>query len=324
MELNNLLNLKTNTVPVILAPMAGVTDLPYRIICTEFGADFSYSEMVSAKGLSYKNMKSFRLLSVSSLLKKPFGVQIFGSEPQVMADISKMLFDEFGNQISLIDINMGCPAPKIFSNLSGCALMGDILLAEKIIAAVSNASPLPVTVKFRKGINEKTINAVEFAKMAENAGAKAVTVHGRTREQMYSGIADREIIAKVKASVKIPVIGNGDVVSGESAKKMLNQTNCDGIMIGRKAFGNPFIFCEVKSALNGDSFSPPTTSQRIEVAMRHARLHLELKGERSLVELRKHMAWYTHGIKNSTKIRQKLFLCATLEDFEIVLSEILI
>lgn len=322
MELSTLLNLKSDQTPVILAPMAGVTDLPFRIICSEFGADFTYSEMVSAKGLSYNSAKSFQLLSVSDLLKKPFGVQIFGSEPPVMADIAKFLYAEFGTKISLIDINMGCPAPKINSNLSGCALMGNIELAEKIISAVASASPLPVTVKFRKGLDENSINAIEFAKMAEGAGARAITVHGRTRAQMYSGIADWDIIAKVKASVNIPVIANGDVVSGESAIRLIEKANCDGIMIGRGACGNPFIFEEVKAALSGKSYVKPTIAQRVEVAKRHARLHLHLKGERSVVELRKHMAWYTHGIKHSAKIRQMLFKCSTIEEFENVLNEI--
>ena len=237
MELSTLLNLKSDQTPVILAPMAGVTDLPFRIIC----ADFTYSEMVSAKGLSYNSAKSFQLLSVSDLLKKPFGVQIFGSEPPVMADIAKLLYAEFGTKISLIDINMGCPAPKINSNLSGCALMGNIELREDNL---SSCYLPPVTVKFRKGLDENSINAIEFAKMAEGAGARAITVHGRTRAQMYSGIADWDIIAKVKASVNIPVIANGDVVSGESAIRLIEKANCDGIMMAEALAAIPLYFEE--------------------------------------------------------------------------------
>ena len=246
-----------NGAPVLLAPMAGVTDLPFRAICANMGADFTYTEMVSAKGLFYGGKNSHALL-VTAIEERPCGVQLFGSEPEVMADMAGMLCEQYAGEITLIDINMGCPARKITSNREGSALMLDMPLASRIISAVAKASALPVTVKFRKGFDAAHVNAPEFARMAEDAGASAVTVHGRTREQMYSGKADWDIIASVKQAVKIPVVGNGDVFSGAAALALLKHTGCDGIMVARGAQGNPFLFEEIKAALHGVPYERPS------------------------------------------------------------------
>ena len=239
--------------PVLLAPMAGVTDLAFREICRAMGADFSYTEMVSAKGLYYGSERTASLLAASPL-ERPYGVQLFGAEPEIVAGMAKRLADEAHPGLALIDLNMGCPARKITGNGEGSALMLDLPRAARIIESAAKSSSLPITVKFRKGFDAAHINAVAFARMAEESGAAMLTVHGRTREQMYSGKADWDIIAAVKTAVSIPVIGNGDVFSGQDALALRAHTGCDGIMVARGAEGNPFIFREIHAALAGKPY----------------------------------------------------------------------
>ena len=289
---------------VFLAPMAGVTDLPFRLLCREQGAGMSVTEMVSAKAILYKNKNTKELLAVDRA-EGPVSVQLFGSDPEIMAAIAAQIED--GPYVA-IDVNMGCPVPKIVNNHEGSALMKDPAQAEKVLTAMVKAVKKPVTVKFRKGFNDQNINAVEFAKMAESCGVAAVAVHGRTRAQYYSGQADWDIIAQVKDAVKIPVIGNGDVDSPEKAKAILEQTGCDGVMIGRAAEGNPWIFREVVSYLeNGTIPARPTNREKREMILRHAALQLEYKGEYTGVrEMRKHLSWYTVGMPHSAHFRQTI------------------
>ncbi|MEN6470750.1 MAG: tRNA dihydrouridine synthase DusB [Clostridiaceae bacterium] len=305
--------------PVFLAPMAGVTDLPFRALCASMGADFTYTEMVSAKGLSYGGKNSFALLETAAE-ERPCGVQLFGSEPAVMADMARMLSERYVGQLAVIDINMGCPARKITSNREGSALMLDPLRASRIISAVVKASSLPVTVKFRKGYDQTRANAPEFARMAEESGASAVTVHGRTREQMYAGKADWDSIAAVKRMVKIPVIGNGDVFSGADAAALLKHTGCDGVMVARGAQGNPFLFSEIKAALRGQLYEGPSDARRIETAILHVKAHVAHKGERAVIEMRKHAAWYVRGMKDSASVRARINACATAGELCAVLA----
>lgn len=315
--------LKTeDRIPVILAPMAGVTDLSFREICMEHGSTFAYSEMISVKAVSYNNKKTFRLMEYSDSAK-PFGIQIFGHEPQVIGDMAKLISGKYADVISLIDINMGCPAPKIVNNGDGSALMKDMKLAAAVIRYAVKGSAVPVTVKFRKGWDDEHINAVEFAKMAEENGASAVTVHGRTRVQMYSGKADWEIIRQVKDELTIPVIGNGDITSGVTAESMLKMTGCDAVMIGRGAQGNPFIFEEVKARLSGTQYTPPTASKRIETALEQARKHTEYKTEAAFPEMRKHLAWYVKGMKGSSALRNDIFQCRSLSEAENILRKLI-
>lgn len=323
MDIKEILNIKNDSIPVILAPMAGVTDLAFREICMGNGCDFTYSEMVSAKAISYNNKKTYRLMSFTERAK-PFGIQLFGHDPIIMGDMAQRICDIFGDDLSLIDINMGCPAPKIVNNGDGSALMKTPLLAGSIIESVVKKSSVPVTVKFRKGFDNNNINALEFALIAENSGAFAVTVHGRTREQMYSSNADWDIIAQIKQLLKIPVIGNGDVISGEAAVSMLKKTGCDAIMIGRGARGNPFIFEEVKCALKGYPFEKPSCKKRIETAIYHAKLHEKYKTEASFSEMRKHIAWYTSGIKGSAQLRSRIFSCNSIQEAESILKDMLL
>lgn len=297
---------------VLLAPMAGVTDKAFRLITKPFGPALMYTEMVSGKGLMYKNKKTEVLLEVLDE-EKPTAAQIFGHEPEVMAKIAE---GALMHGAEFIDINMGCPAPKIVNNGDGSALMKAPLLAAEIIKAVKSAVDVPVTVKFRMGWDEKSINAVEFAKRAEAAGADAVTVHGRTRAQFYSGSADLDIIRDVKKAVSIPVIGNGDIVSGMSAKRMLDYTGCDGIMVGRAAEGNPWVFREINHYLEtGEPLPLPTLNERCETAKRHLELLIEFKGERrGVLEGRKHIAWYLKGVTGGAKLRQKINECEKFEE----------
>ena len=302
------LNLKNN---IILAPMAGVTDKAFRLITKPFGPALMYTEMVSGKGLLYKNKRTEVLLEVLNF-EKPTAAQIFGHEPEVMSEIAERSL-EFG--ADMIDINMGCPAPKIVNNGDGSALMKNPELAGKIISAVRKSVNCPMSVKFRMGWDDDSINAVEFAKTAENNGADAITIHGRTRAQFYSGKANLEIIKKVKEAVKIPVIGNGDVHDGKSAKYMLDYTGCDGIMIGRAAQGNPWLFSSVLHYLKtGDELAPPTLEERSDIAEKHLRLLVKFKGEyRGVIEGRKHMAWYFKGLCGGAKLRNLINQCDTLE-----------
>lgn len=289
---------------ILLAPMAGVTDKAFRMIVKPFGPALMYTEMVSGKGLFYKSKKTADLLTADES-EKPVAVQIFGHDADIMAEISNSAL-EYG--AAVIDINMGCPAPKIVNNGDGCALMKSPETAAKVISAVCRAVDVPVTVKFRAGWDDKSINAVEFAKIAEQSGASAVTVHGRTREQFYSGTADLDIIKAVKVAVKIPVIGNGDIIDGGSAAHMLEYTGCDGIMVGRAAEGNPWIFKEISAYLkDGTVLPPPDLDERREVALKHLGLLVEFKGEhRGVLEGRKHMAWYFKGVSGGAVLRTAL------------------
>lgn len=289
---------------ILLAPMAGVTDKAFRMIVKPFGPALMYTEMVSGKGLFYKSKKTADLLTADES-EKPVAVQIFGHDADIMAEIANSAL-EYG--AAVIDINMGCPAPKIVNNGDGCALMKSPETAAKVISAVCRAVDVPVTVKFRAGWDDKSINAVEFAKVAEQSGASAVTVHGRTREQFYSGTADLDIIKAVKAAVKIPVIGNGDIIDGGSAAHMLEYTGCNGIMVGRAAEGNPWIFKEISAYLkDGTVLPPPDLDERREVALKHLGLLVEFKGEhRGVLEGRKHMAWYFKGVSGGAVLRTAL------------------
>lgn len=287
---------------IILAPMAGVTDKAFRVITKPFGPGMMYTEMVSGKGLLYKNKKTEKLLDIT----KDEGLvatQLFGHDPEILAETA--LWAE-NNGAMMIDINMGCPAPKIVNNGDGSALMKNPELAGKIISTVKSRVKIPVSVKFRMGWDESNINAIQFAKTAEENGADAITIHGRTRKQFYSGTANLDIIKSVKNTVKIPVIGNGDVCSGESAKRMLEFTGCDGIMIGRAAQGNPWIFTEIKYYLkNGKPLPPPLLSEKVDVMLNHLDLLIKYKGERiGVLEARKHMAWYLKGLRGGPALRE--------------------
>lgn len=290
---------------IFLAPMAGVTDISFRGLCKEMGCGLVYTEMVSAKALYYGSENTQALLRIADE-ERPVAAQIFGREPDIMANIC----DEHLNNrddICIIDINMGCPAPKIVKNGEGSALMKEPKLAYEIIKAIKKTSTKPVTVKFRKGFDEDNINAVEFAKGMEQAGVDAITIHGRTTKQMYQGIADWDIIKKIKDSVSIPVIGNGDVFSPEDALKMKTITNCDGIMIARGSQGNPWIFRQVLSMLNGESIEAVTNREKIEMCLRHYELAIKYDGEfKAVREMRKHSSWYIKGLPRCTDIKTEI------------------
>lgn len=302
-----------------LGPMAGVTDLPFRLLCKEKGADLVYTEMVSAKGIIYNNSNTKKLLEVSDK-ERPAAVQLFGSDPDIMAEAAKRI--EHMN-FDILDINMGCPVPKVVNNGEGSALMNNPRLVADIVYKVSRAINKPVTVKIRKGFDKDRATAVEIAKIAEQSGAAAVAVHGRTRDQFYSGKADWDIIRRVKEAVSIPVIGNGDIVTPEDAGNMLTQTGCDGLMIARGARGNPWIFEQVKAYLNTGVLIPrPGFDQVMEMILRHARAIIEYKGEYTGVrEMRKHVAWYTSGYPGSTKLRNRINEIETIRDLETLLNE---
>ena len=303
----------------ILAPMAGVTDLPFRLLCKEQGAGLLCMEMISAKALRYNNRNTKELLEIDPK-EYPVSLQLFGSEPDIMAEQAKRI-EELPFQI--LDINMGCPVPKVVKNGEGAALMKNPGLVYDIVHKVSRAIEKPVTVKIRKGFDDDQVNAVEIAKIVEEAGGAAVAVHGRTREQYYSGCADWEIIRRVKDAVSIPVIGNGDVTSGQRALDMLEQTGCDGVMIGRGCQGNPWIFRELlEYEETGRIPERPSKSQVRDIMLRHARLQMELKGDYlGIREMRKHVAWYTKGMEGSAKLRDEINKVENYEELEKLLAK---
>ena len=304
--------------PYVLAPMAGVTDLPFRLLCREQGVGLLCMEMVSAKAIQYNNKNTQALLEIHPE-EPPVSLQLFGSEPDVISEIAKQI-EEL--PFSILDINMGCPVPKIVKNGEGSALMKNPKLVHEIVSKTVKAIEKPVTVKIRKGFDDSCINAVEIAKIIEDAGAAAVAVHGRTREQYYSGKADWDIIRQVKEAVSIPVIGNGDVVSGESALAMMKQTGCDGVMIGRGAQGNPWIFSElVEYEKTGKMPERPSLEEIKKMMLRHAQLQMQYKGEYlGIREMRKHVAWYTTGLPNSAKLRAEINAVETYEQLESLLN----
>lgn len=305
--------------PLFLAPMAGVTDLPFRLLCREQGCGMTYTEMVSAKAILYGNKNTAELLKLGES-EKPAAVQIFGSDPEIMAEIGARLAE---GPYDVIDVNMGCPVPKIVNNGEGSALMKNPKAAEKILTAMVRAIPKPVTVKFRRGFANGEDTAVEFAKMAEACGVQAVAVHGRTREQYYSGKADWDVIRRVKEAVKIPVIGNGDVFQPEDAARMMEETGCDGVMIARGAKGNPWIFKRSLEFLRtGETPPPPAKEEVRDMILRHGRMLIDYKGEYvGMREMRGHMAWYTAGMPHSAALRREINQVATYEDMETLLSE---
>ena len=306
--------------PYILAPMAGVTDLPFRLLCKEQGAGLLCMEMVSAKAIQYNNKNTKALLEIHPE-ELPVSLQLFGSEPDTISEIAKRI-EEL--PFAILDLNMGCPVPKIVRNGEGSALMKNPKLVHEIVSKTAKAIQKPVTVKIRKGFDDTCINAVEIAKIIEDAGAAAVAVHGRTREQFYSGKADWDIIRQVKEAVSIPVIGNGDVVSGESAIAMMQQTGCDGVMIGRGAQGNPWIFSELLEHEKTGMIPPrPTKEEMNQMILKHARLQLQYKGEYlGIREMRKHVSWYTTGLPNSAKLRAKINAVESFQELEELLNSI--
>lgn len=312
---------------IFLAPMAGFSDRAMRRVCHEMGAEYAVSEMISAKAVTFGDKKTFSLAAIRDD-EGPVALQIFGSEPDIMGKCAEILTnkwwqDGFVSPVA-IDINMGCPVHKIFSNGEGSALMKDPELILRIVRAVKENTDLPVTVKHRTGIDEKTLNAVECAIAAQEGGAELITVHGRTRAQMYSGSVDRETIKKVKQSVQIPVIANGDILSVDDAVSMLKDTGADGIAIGRGAVGNPFIFGQIRAALSGDRYTPPSLDERAEVALWQLRLAIEDKGERVAVpEARKQIASYLHSFKGAAKIRAKINTALTYAEIDGIFREAL-
>lgn len=311
----NIGNVKLNN-NLILAPMAGITDRAFRIICEKFNPGLVCTEMISSKGLFYNDEKTKELLNMKDE-KRPIAAQIFGSDPECMAYAAKYV----SQYADIVDINMGCPAPKVVKNGDGSKLLLNLPLAEEIMKAVVQNSSVPVTVKFRTGWDNNNIVAVEMAKIAENAGVAAITIHGRTRSEFYSGKANWDIIKKVKEAVSIPVFGNGDVTNAEEAKRMFDDTKVDGIAIGRGALGTPWIFKEIKDTLNENEFNI-SNKQRLEIIKEHLNLEIADKGEKvALMEMRKHLGWYIKHTKDASRIRTEINSTTNLEDLIKILDE---
>ena len=285
---------------IIAAPMAGVTDLPYRLILKDMGAGLVTTEMVSAKAILYKNKNNAVILRTEEA-ERPVAVQLFGADPMIMSAMAERISEPF----AIIDVNMGCPVPKIVNNGEGSALMKDPDQAYKVLEMMARVLKKPVTVKFRKGFDDDHINAVEFAKMAESAGVAAITIHARTRQQMYSGKADWDMIRRVKEAVKIPVIGNGDIFEPEDAARMIDETGCDGVALARGIKGNPWLVKRTAALLEtGDAGPEPSTEEKKAMILRHTELMIKYKGEHmGILEMRKHLAWYTQGLPGSAKLR---------------------
>ena len=321
--MNDTIKIGKVTIPrtAALAPMAGVADRAYRLMCKRYGAAYVVSEMVSAKGICYSDRKTAELCTVTDE-ERPMAVQLFGSEPDFMAEAVKIVLEY---RPDIIDINTGCPVPKVVGTGAGSALMKDVKLAASVTeAAVRAAGDTPVTVKIRSGWNAESINAPEMAKALEGAGAAAIAVHGRTRDMFYSGESDSGVIRAVRKAVSVPVIGNGDVTDGASCRAMYEETGCDLVMIGRGSYGNPFIFRETEAALKGEEYIPPTLEEKMKVMLEHIRLILELSGkceELAMHEARKHAAWYMNGYYGSAKFRGRCYQLSSYTEAEALAEE---
>lgn len=304
---------------IILAPMAGVSDLPFRLLCKEQGAGMVCTEMISAKAISFRNKNTAALMETAAE-EHPVSLQLFGPDPDIISEMAAYIEER---PFDILDINMGCPVPKVAGNGEGSALMQNPKLVEKIVSKTARAIKKPLTIKIRKGFTQDQVNAVEIARIAEASGAAAIAVHGRTRDQYYSGTADWDIIRQVKEAVKIPVIGNGDVDSPQKARKMLEETGCDGIMVGRAARGNPWLFHEIDTYLKtGELVSRPGRDEVKCMMLRHAKMQIEYKGEYiGIREMRKHISWYTAGYPNSSKLRNAINMVGTYEELESLLKE---
>ena len=300
-----------------LGPMAGVSDLPFRHLCKEMGASLLVTEMVSAKAIYFKNKNTEPLMKIDKV-EHPIALQLFGSDPDIIARMAASIEDR---EFDIFDFNMGCPVPKIVNNGEGSALMKNPKLVEEILSKLVKSVKKPVTLKIRRGFNEENINAVEIAKIAEASGISAIAIHARTREQYYSGKADWSTIKEVKSAIGIPVIGNGDVVDGKSAKEMYEYTGCDGIMIARAARGNPWIFREIRGYLSGETVEKPSKEEIVDMILKHCRLQMEYDDEiMAIIKMRKHVAWYTHGMKGSSLLREKVNHIESYVELENLLS----